>query len=107
MGISARLYNVDNKYRSVEQFDEYVKERGDNISGHTIWIFVQDQGSEEKNIRFEKEVKELLRKADIGNPLLVFVCFKEDDFVEIDTDVFLNNLRDVYTYRTNKDLYDE
>ena len=107
MKISPRSYSVDNKYRSVEQFDEYVKERGDNISGHSIRIFVQDQGSEAENIRFEKEVKELLRKANIGNPFLLFVCFKEDDFVEIDTDVFINNYRDVYTYRTNKNLYDE
>lgn len=107
MEIRTNLDAVDNKYCSVEQFDEYLTERGEKISGHSLNLLVQDQGSEEANIRFEQEVKELLRNADIGNLFLVFVCFNEEDWAEVKTSDPLYSLTDVYTYRTNKDLFDE
>ena len=88
-------------------FDEYLEELGDERSGHVLYLMVQDQGSEETNIRFEQEVKELLRGAEIGNLWLVFVCFTEEDFEVLDFSTPLYSLQEVYTYRSNKNLYDE
>jgi len=95
---------VDNKYASVEQYEEYLEEVGNDCADYVVKVILHDCGSEAANERLVQQVLENLREANIGNPYMNVFCMTEDKYEEITRENISYIKTSDYTYRYGGEL---
>ena len=90
---------VDNKYYSVEQFDQYLEEYGNDFTGHVVKVAVLDQGDEAANEALAKQIKECLISANIGNPYFNVFCVSAEVYEGLNKSTMTDVKEDSYVYR--------
>lgn len=90
---------VDNKYHSIEQFDEYLKEYGNDFAGYVVKVAVPDQGDEATNEALSHQIKECLVSANIGNAYFNIFFMSEEVYESMDKSNMMDVKQDSYVYR--------
>jgi len=95
---------VDNKYSSLEQYEEYLEEKGNDCACYVVKVILHDCGSEAANEKLVQQVLENLREANIGNPYMNVFCMTEDKYEEITRENISYIKTSDYTYRYGGEL---
>ena len=75
---------LDIKYDSIEQLDQYLEEEGNELTVYGVQIAVHDQGDAELNKALFRQLKECLKKANIGNPYFNLFFLSAEQYEGVD-----------------------
>lgn len=89
---------VDNKFTSVDQYDQFLEERGNDLNAHAVKVVLLDQGSEEANEALAEKFMQQLKKANIGNVYCNIYCVTKEIYETVE-ESNITGLNDVYVYR--------
>lgn len=89
---------VDNKFTSVDQYDQFLEEKGNDMNLHAVKVVLLDQGSEEANVALVEKFIQQMKKANIGNVYCNIYCVAEAIYETVEASNVIE-LNEVYVYR--------
>lgn len=90
---------LDNKFTSVEQYDQFLEEKGNAFSVHVVKVVLVDQGSEEADEALAEKFIQRMKNAAIGNVYVNVFFVTEEKYEEINENNVTEMFQESYVYR--------